>query len=280
MVAVPQLVAARPAVNPTGPDDLTLRRIGAALVDLTLVATVVALAAAAAQGAGPSRLASGVGLVFVSLPLAPLSWAEPAGASAGADLLTLLTLLVVVLAWFVLGEARFGTTVGKRLAGLRVIDEAGGRPGWGRASLRLLLRLSPLAWVGDVVGQRPAPPALVRPALGDAGGAAPATGGRRRLRLVEPSGLGSGRRPVSGRGPVAARGPLPEPEPTSPARSSPPARPAFLPRASARSRATLQRRRARWGRAAPPGGPTPTRQPHPAAADRRLRLVPPLTGAS
>ncbi len=49
-------------------------------------------------------------------------------------------LLLAYLYWIVL-EAVWGTTVGKRLLNLRVVDEAGGAISWGQSAGRNLLRL-------------------------------------------------------------------------------------------------------------------------------------------
>lgn len=58
--------------------------------------------------------------------------------STGGSLL----LFVVALLYFVLMEGLIGRTVGKMIAGIRVVDEATGTPpGIGRAAIRTLLRL-------------------------------------------------------------------------------------------------------------------------------------------
>ncbi len=49
--------------------------------------------------------------------------------------------VVLFFAYYVASEAIFGRTVGKRLVGLRVVDEDGDRIGWGQSLVRNLLRI-------------------------------------------------------------------------------------------------------------------------------------------
>ena len=68
-------------------------------------------------------------------------------ATTGFDLTTLsaggsIWLLVIVLLYYVLGEAFLGRTVGKLVTGIRVVDaQTGGRPGVLSALVRTLLRI-------------------------------------------------------------------------------------------------------------------------------------------
>src|SRR5437763_16169666 len=49
--------------------------------------------------------------------------------------------IVLFFAYYVTCETIFGRTVGKRLVGLRVVDEDGDRIGWGQSLVRNLLRI-------------------------------------------------------------------------------------------------------------------------------------------
>ena len=50
-------------------------------------------------------------------------------------------IIVLVLAYYVFAEALTGMTLGKRLVGIRVVDEAGEHVGFGPAVVRNLFRL-------------------------------------------------------------------------------------------------------------------------------------------
>jgi hypothetical protein len=122
------VAVALPCAGPAWWDEVPTRRVGAALVDLILAGGTTALVAAAAD------------------TIAPVPAGGPAPALMAQSAVLAALVLAVPLAWFVVGEGRTGTTVGKHLVGLEVTDDAGGRPGWRRAAMRLTLRLSPLAW--------------------------------------------------------------------------------------------------------------------------------------
>jgi uncharacterized RDD family membrane protein YckC len=52
-----------------------------------------------------------------------------------------LALFVAVFAYWVVGEHVFGTTIGKRIFGIRVVGADGGNPSWGAAIVRTLFRI-------------------------------------------------------------------------------------------------------------------------------------------
>jgi uncharacterized RDD family membrane protein YckC len=67
----------------------------------------------------------------------------PGYANAGVDVGGDVTLFLVFigLCYYVLAEGLYGQTVGKRIVGIRVVDEDGGHVGFGAAVVRNLLRL-------------------------------------------------------------------------------------------------------------------------------------------
>jgi uncharacterized RDD family membrane protein YckC len=90
------------------------RRVGAGFIDLVPLLLI---------SAALSRRTEGVGLQF------------------RLDGLRLLLFAIIALAYYFVCELVTGTTPGKRLVGLTVIDEHGGRPGAGAVAKRTLLRI-------------------------------------------------------------------------------------------------------------------------------------------
>lgn len=59
---------------------------------------------------------------------------------------------LLVFSYFVILESAWGSTVGKRMFGLRVFDSSGGKPSMGSAALRnLFLAVSAVPFVGPVI---------------------------------------------------------------------------------------------------------------------------------
>jgi uncharacterized RDD family membrane protein YckC len=108
-----------PSAAPPSQEDLLGRRIGAALIDLALLAAVFAILAATI---GESTV-DGASFSF-----------ELTGAEAA------LYLALVLLYYFAL-EAALGQTVGKLLLGLRVVRTDGSRPSVAAIAVRTLLRV-------------------------------------------------------------------------------------------------------------------------------------------
>jgi uncharacterized RDD family membrane protein YckC len=52
-----------------------------------------------------------------------------------------LVFFVAGFAYWIVGEHVFGTTIGKRIFGIRVVGADGGKPGWGAAVVRTLFRI-------------------------------------------------------------------------------------------------------------------------------------------
>lgn len=82
-------------------------------------------------------------LILANGTIRPTHW-SPATAQVASMLF-----LVVPFAYFVMLEGAFATTPGKRLFGLSVVDEAGARAGWYKATVRNVLRL---AWALGPLG--------------------------------------------------------------------------------------------------------------------------------
>ena len=102
------------------PAEVVGRRIGAALLDLVLMA-----------------------ILFVILGLA-LGEGESSDGQASIDLEggSALLYFALVLVYYFATEAAWGQTLGKRLLGLRVAErDGGGRPGPGKVAVRTLLRI-------------------------------------------------------------------------------------------------------------------------------------------
>ncbi len=84
-----------------------------------------------------------LGVVFAVLSML-FGTASASGGSVGASLGTLGTLLLTVLslAYFILMEGSMGQTVGKMVAGIKVVREGTGEaPGLGKAAIRTVLRI-------------------------------------------------------------------------------------------------------------------------------------------
>lgn len=59
---------------------------------------------------------------------------------------------LIVFSYFVILESAWGSTVGKKIFGLRVFDPAGGKPSMGSAALRnLFLAIGAVPFVGPVI---------------------------------------------------------------------------------------------------------------------------------
>ncbi len=98
---------------------VTRRRIFATLIDGLILSMVLNI----------------LGRIFdVEVPTGSL---DLTALSFGGSLLS----AVVVLAYYVTLEGWFGQTAGKRITGIRVVDESGNRPGFLSALVRTLLRL-------------------------------------------------------------------------------------------------------------------------------------------
>ena len=107
-----------------GPDsdaaEVVGRRIGAALLDLVLLAIAFVIAGVLSGGGDTSD-----GRASVNLE----------GAAA-------LAYFAIVIGYYIGTEVAWGATVGKRMLGLRVVlREGGGRPGTGQIVVRNLLRI-------------------------------------------------------------------------------------------------------------------------------------------
>jgi uncharacterized RDD family membrane protein YckC len=113
-------VPATPPPGPApGPEDLLGLRIAAALIDLTVLAGIVAILAAAVGQADVSGGNFSVDLTG--------TWA--------------VVFLALALGYYFVLEAWAGQTVGKRLLGLRVLSAAGARPSVRAVAGRTLLRI-------------------------------------------------------------------------------------------------------------------------------------------
>lgn len=96
------------------------------------------------KGVWPRFFAALIDGIIVGIPMSVVMYAVVGGGSS-ADTMSAMsgssTLMAIIsLAYYILLEAG-GGTLGKRILGMRIIDENGNKPGFGKSLVRNLLRI-------------------------------------------------------------------------------------------------------------------------------------------
>jgi membrane protease YdiL (CAAX protease family)/uncharacterized RDD family membrane protein YckC len=128
--------------------------------------------------------------------LVAISWVAaliPEDASVTTIGIVLLILLNIGFNYFWLAEWRFGRTIGKAAAGIRVTSESGERPSWNAGALRNLLRLVDVIVIGPILiaasrrkqrlGDRAGHTIVVRDVAGEAAAEATREAARQRYAV-------------------------------------------------------------------------------------------------